>query len=519
MNGTALSFIVSVFILLSGIPGVAAGAAERDEFIPFFTVTLDRTPFISMVELAETYRFDISYDPVTLCMTVSRGTQHISASNLSSTAVFNGNPAALGHPARLIRGAMFVPAPSFLPLLSKMLRSPFTWDAGKKGIVSPGPASTVAGISFEERAQGTLIRISLTEPLTFHHELGRFNWLTVTFPEGSLSQHIGVSAPPLGMVLDSRFLQRQGEAEVSFRISDEMESYDIAKAEDSDDLLLSLRRKRPAVAAIPASAPKAAEDVVDSVVSRPIEPTFDENEWRIDTVIIDAGHGGKDSGAVGQKGTKEKDVVLSVAQELKKLCDERGEVDAVMTRKGDVFVGLYQRASIAKRSGGKLFVSIHANASKSHDAHGVEVFFLSAAKTDDARMVADRENASVAFEDNPAASRKMLNGSNLLSEIEGDMASNVFLKESQDLCTLLIDTTVPMTRQENRGVKQAGFYVLAGTLTSMPSILFEIGFISNIEEERMLNRVSYRKRLAQSIYDAVITFKSRHERGLFTRSP
>jgi N-acetylmuramoyl-L-alanine amidase len=113
----------------------------------------------------------------------------------------------------------------------------------------------------------------------------------------------------------------------------------------------------------------------------------------------------------------------------------------------------------------------------------------------------------------------MLNGSNLLTDIERDMASNVFLKESQDLCTVLIDTAVPMTRQDNRGIKQAGFYVLAGTFSSMPSILFEIGFISNSAEERMLNRISYQKRLALAIYDAIIKFKSRHERGLFSRSP
>jgi len=98
------------------------------------------------------------------------------------------------------------------------------------------------------------------------------------------------------------------------------------------------------------------------------------------------------------------------------------------------------------------------------------------------------------------------------------MASNVFLKESQDLCGVLLDNVFKTTRQTNRGVKQAGFYVLAGTRTAMPSVLFEIGFISNPEEEKMLNRISYQKRLAQAIYDSIIKFKERHERGLFSRS-
>jgi N-acetylmuramoyl-L-alanine amidase len=473
-----------------------------------------------MVDLAETYRIDVSYDPVTLTMSLSRVTQRISVSNLSATLKFNNSLLNLGSPARLIRGAMYVPAQTFLPILSRMLRTTLSWDAGKNGIISPAVASAVTNITFEERAQGTLIRILLTEPLTYRHELSQYNWLSIVFPGGSLSRSIGFSAPPSGMVLDSRFIQRQGEVQLSFRIAEDMESYNISKAEDSDDLLISLRRKRPLASTTrPNTSPRAIEDAIDSIVPKPVVPTFNEDEWRIDTVVIDPGHGGKDSGALGPKGTKEKDVVLAVAKELNKLCTERGELDAVMTRTGDTFVSLYQRAVIAKRSNGKLFVSIHSNASKSRDARGMEVFFLSAAKTEDARMVAERENASVSYEDNPAASRRMLNESSLLNDIERDMASNVFLKESQDMCSVLIDTTVPVTRQDNRGIKQAGFYVLAGTLPSMPSILFEIGFISNPEEERMLNRISYQKRLAQAMYDAIIKFKSRHERGLFSGSP
>jgi N-acetylmuramoyl-L-alanine amidase len=522
MIGTIPLFSLSILLIITAVLGVGVTpeAAEREEFIPFFTVNLDRAPYISMVDLAETYRIDVTYDPVTLTMSLSRGAQRISVSNLSAAVKFNSSPVNLGRPARLIRGAMYVPAQTFLPILSRMLRTTFTWDPRKNGIISPIAVSTITTITFEERAQGTLIRISLTEPLAYRHELSQYNWLTIVFSEGSLSRSIGISAPPSGIVLDSRFLQRQGEAQLSFHISEDMESYDISKAGDSNDILISLRRKRPlAVATPPPTSPRAIEDAIDSIIPKPVEPTFNEDEWRIDTVVIDPGHGGRDSGAVGAKGTKEKDVVFAVAKELKKLCDERGELDAIMTRTNDTFVGLYQRAAIAKRANGKLFVSIHSNASKSRDARGMEVFFLSAAKTEDARIVAERENASVAYEDNPAASRRMLNGSNLLTDIERDMASNVFLKESQDLCTVLIDTAVPMTRQDNRGIKQAGFYVLAGTFSSMPSILFEIGFISNSAEERMLNRISYQKRLALAIYDAIIKFKSRHERGLFSRSP
>ncbi len=519
---TRINIVIAAFLLAcSGIPAVMAApsAPAKEELVPFNSMTLDRMPYISLVDIAENYRLGLTYDPVTLTMTVSRGAQRISVANLSTTARFNKEPVKLGRPARLIRGAMYVPATTFLPALSRMMHTSLLWDSRRNGVITPGFTSTVTGVSFEERSQGTLIRISLGADLKYRYETGRYNWITITFEDGILSRSLGISVPPEGMVLDSRFSQRENEAQLAFRITEDMESYDVSRAGDSGDILIALRKRRPAAAAgRKAPTGGTVDDVIESVVPKPVEPTFDESEWRIDTVIIDPGHGGRDSGAVGFKGTKEKDVVLATAKELKKLFDERGEVNAVMTRSSDVFVGLYQRAAVAKRTNGKLFVSIHANASKNRDAHGMEVFFLSAAKTDDARMVADRENASVTYEDNPAASRKMLNGSNLLSDIERDMASNVFLKESQDLCTVLLDSAIPATRQENRGVKQAGFYVLAGTLSTMPSILFEVGFISNPEEERMLNRISYQKRIAQAIYDAVIKFKSRHERGLFSRS-
>lgn len=504
---------------VSRVSVAVPSAPAKEELVPFTPVTLDRMPYLSLVDLAESYHLGLMYDPVTLTMTVSRGAQRISVANLSTTARFNRELVRLGRPARLIRGAMYVPATTFLPVLSRMLHTTLSWDSRRNGVITPGFMSTITGVSLEERAQGTLIRISLGADLKYRYEAGRYNWLTITFEGGVLARSLGISVPPEGMVIDSRFTQREDEAQLSFRITGDMESYDVSRASDTGDILIALRKRRPSTAAGRQATPGGTvDDVIESVVPKPVEPTFDENEWRIDTVIIDPGHGGRDSGAVGPKGTKEKDIVLAISKELKKLFDERGEVNAVMTRSDDVFVGLYQRATAAKRSNGKLFVSVHANASKNRTARGMEVFFLSAAKTDDARMVEDRENAAVAYEDNPSASRKMLNGSNLLSDIERDMASNVFLKESQDLCSILLDSAIPATRQENRGVKQAGFYVLAGTLAAMPSILFEVGFISNPEEERMLNRISYQKRIAQSIYDAVMKFKSRHERGLFTRS-
>ena len=185
-----------------------------------------------------------------------------------------------------------------------------------------------------------------------------------------------------------------------------------------------------------------------------------------------------------------------------------------MTRDRDVFVPLRQRAAIADNANGKLFISIHANSHRNKRISGLEVYFLSAAKTESAQLVADRENESILLEDNPGY---YSDETDIFSKIFNDMASDVFLKESQYMCKLMLDKARSSTKQINRGVKQAGFYVMLGTQAIMPSVLFEIGYISNSNEETMLRRVSYQKRIANAMYDAIMEFKKQAERDLISR--
>ncbi|HDY88477.1 MAG TPA: N-acetylmuramoyl-L-alanine amidase, partial [bacterium] len=175
---------------------------------------------------------------------------------------------------------------------------------------------------------------------------------------------------------------------------------------------------------------------------------------------------------------------------------------------------LKRRAEIANNANSKLFISIHCNAHKNKRVSGMEIYFLSEAKTESAQRVADLENASIQFEDNPGYYNNILD---IHQKILNDMKSNVFLKESQDICKLVLDSSTSSTRQINRGVKQAGFYVMLGTQATMPSILFEIGYISNSKEEKILKRVSHHKRVAQAIYDAIIEFKRRAERDIISK--
>ena len=236
----------------------------------------------------------------------------------------------------------------------------------------------------------------------------------------------------------------------------------------------------------------------------------DPKRWTIDTIIIDPGHGGRDPGAMGKRGTREKDIVLKVSIRLKKLLEERLRVRAVLTRSTDTFVTLGQRARNARKNQGKLFVSLHCNASRNRRARGLEVYFLSEAKTDEAAEVARRENAVLRLEEQDDAVT--------MDEVEGiqfGLLSTQFLKESQDLAADIRAEVIENLRpMPDRGVRQANFYVMRGTMGHMPSVLVEMGFISNPGEESQMRKWTFQREMAEAIFSGIRNFKQRYERQL-----
>jgi len=224
----------------------------------------------------------------------------------------------------------------------------------------------------------------------------------------------------------------------------------------------------------------------------------------IHTIIIDAGHGGKDPGALGAtRGVQEKDVTLSMALKLKAaLQRELPDVKIVLTRDDDTFIPLYDRSRQANENGGDLFISLHCNAHKNRSAHGIEVFFLSTAKTTDERAVEALENSVVL---NYEGGQEALQRYDDLSFILMDMAQTEQLRESSELAYKLLANMVGTTGGESRGVRQANLYVLR--VSYMPAVLIELGFISNKEEEKKLLNDDYQNKLIAAITEGVKSFK------------
>lgn len=221
------------------------------------------------------------------------------------------------------------------------------------------------------------------------------------------------------------------------------------------------------------------------------------------TVVLDAGHGGHDSGAVGPTGLMEKEVVLDVTRRVARLVESKLGLKVLLTRDEDRFVTLRDRTSFANRERADLFVSIHANAHREAANQGVETYFLSSEATDSsARQVAAQENSVVQLERQTAA-----RGGNqdVLKAILWDLAQSEFQLESSQLAEVVLDSMSHTLRIPNRGVKQAGFYVLGGA--AMPAILIEIGFVTNPREERKLRSSRYRGEIARAIYAGLAEYK------------
>ncbi len=229
----------------------------------------------------------------------------------------------------------------------------------------------------------------------------------------------------------------------------------------------------------------------------------------VSRIVIDPGHGGHDPGVLG-KGLNEATLVLDVALRLEKLLVKEAGVDVVLTRRTNVYLPLEERTEIANRQNADMFLSIHANASRSPDARGIETFFLSFASSPEAEAVAARENS--------ASAREMHQLPDLIKAI----TLNNKIDESRDLATMVQDSLVNNLRKTNkevrsRGVKKAPFVVLIGA--AMPSVLAEISFVSNRQELSLLKTPAYRQRIAESLYQAVTKYRRSLKNQAMTALP
>lgn len=233
-------------------------------------------------------------------------------------------------------------------------------------------------------------------------------------------------------------------------------------------------------------------------------PVFGQQTQKTFKVVIDAGHGGHDPGCLGST-LQEKHVVLDAALSLGKLISENcPDVQVIYTRKTDVFVELYRRAQIANNAHADLFISIHCNASENHAGNGVETFVMGLAKSEANQAVARKENAAMLMEKNYKNNYDGFDPSSPESNVIFSLYSSAYLNKSIMLADKVQRQLVAVSDMTDRGVKQAGYWVLYKV--AMPSILIELGFLSNPSDESYLAKSANVQNEAIAIFNAFVDY-------------
>jgi N-acetylmuramoyl-L-alanine amidase len=254
------------------------------------------------------------------------------------------------------------------------------------------------------------------------------------------------------------------------------------------------------------------ETLLISAVAGPSSP-YKNKKW---VVVIDAGHGGKDPGCHGTK-FKEKDVALSVALKLGHLIEENNEnVKVVYTRSTDVFIPLNERADIANRNHADFFICVHCNASKDKTAYGAATYVMGLYKSEGNLEVSKRENSSVLYEKDYKQTYNGFDPNSAEANILFSMYQNMYLEQSLDLSAKIQKNYSNKAARTDNGVKQAGFLVL--WKTAMPSLLTEIGFLTNPTEEKYIGSSKGQEKIADCIFFALQEYIDEKEGVAFNES-
>jgi len=404
--------------------------------------------------------------------------------------------------AREHRSDIYVPIRELTPILDRYLTGDYVFDYENRTLeIFPGGEINITGMNVENKENGTLVILKTTRKFdNIHHWFDENKYhLTVQFYKGRLDTLQMTNTETRGLVLRSTAIQFPEIAQITFRLSRYTESYDVDRDPATGDILVSLIRKGSAVAEQQPIDPSRLVSETDELVAK------ERENWKLDTIIIDPGHGGKDPGTIIPGDVSEKEIVLDIAKHLKRLLEQSKLFEhVVLTREADIFVPLMERAEIAKDMNGKLFVSIHVNSNKNSRIRGFETYFLRPGKLDAALEeleVAQRENNVVQLYENVDPNRELSEEDWLVLQ----MTQSAFVKESELIAQFISEGIDRKVNWPNRGVKQAGFLVL--WRVPMPNVLVGVGYITNRSQRQSLESRAISHRMAEGIFEGIKRFK------------
>jgi len=455
-------------------------SAKNNDF-QLTTYNINNIIYFDVAEFIDSQDFKSTYYNSKEKLEININSNKIFISPYSSFCKINKNIFHLTYSTLYHNNKLLVPVNNFYKIIQANNIPYKIYQIDKKFIYCSSSQYDINTFKIIRKNNGILIQLDsksnyqIKDIATSQLKSGWFNITILNAVVDSLSLKNTPLSYPIKKV---EVIQSEASAQISFLIDADIESTDIEIQDQLIDIMLRT-----------------------SITNNAEKITKIRKQWMIDTIVLDPGHGGKDPGAIGHNHLKEKTVTLDVAKRLGKMIEKKLGINVIYTREKDVFVPLWKRTKLANQSEGKLFISIHANSSgNSKSVKGFETYLLRSGKIDDAIDVAERENAVIKMEKQIHQYTSFKDENYILASI----TQNSFMKESEKFAALIQKHMSKKINSRDRGVKQAGFHVLVGA--SMPNVLIEVGFLSNKNESRQLEKTKYRKLIATAIYNAIEEF-------------
>lgn len=498
------------FAFAASVLAFTAGSvpARADELQPVVSGK-DRSPiyawrgeggyFIGAKDAAELYGGQLYWYPVAGRLRMSFRGRALQFLIGSAAADAEG-----GKKFKLDAPVMLRSSSAFIPLSFFMSREFSEWVglesrlSGRGGVLTIDSLASVGPVRWFSYPDRTRIVVEAAKGIAFHPAARGTLGLDLTFPLGAIES---AERGSLNDGLVEGFALRQEAKLVRLEISLARKGarWTVLELADPRRIVLDIRRPEdaePAPAVLDGPEPGPAEKI--AATSQPAVKTAAGHKKR--RIVIDAGHGGKDPGTKGRRGTLEKDVNLAVALDLTRLLREEDVFEVLLTRSDDTFVPLGDRSRLANEFDADLFVSIHCNSSPNSREQGFEIYFLSEKASDpEAARLAEIENSVLAMED-PQDGEEA-------APILMALVKTENINAASELAALISKSLGRRVDLEARGVKQADFYVLRGT--NAPAVLAELAFLSNRKEEAKLQSKRIRRRLTEGVYAGVLDYAKR----------
>jgi len=405
----------------------------------------------------------------------------------SSFCRINDNSFHLGYATLLIKNKIYIPAEYFKKIINESGLSMQITKIDNNNIVFNMNIYNMHDFYIDKKKNGLEIDIHTNKHFQEKDiaiSIDSNGWLNITIIDAKIDSMGFQNSRLKDPIRKMRTFSSPHSAQISFLLEEKADDIIVSSNEKNINISLSINQEEYA-----------------NIIQKKRSKKF------FNRIVIDAGHGGKDPGAIGINKLQEKEVTLDIAKQLTRMLERNSKFKVVNTRNEDVFIPLWKRTQIANDVEGDMFISIHANSTaNSQSVYGFETFLLRVGKTEAAIEVAKRENSVIDLEENKKKYKQLTDEELIIATI----TQNTDMKASEDLASIIQNNLAKkLPKSRNRGVKQAGFHVLVGA--SMPNVLVEVGFLSNKQEADNLSKYQYRRKIATALYQAIVQFDLSHE--------